>query len=921
MNLVENRYLNLLFIFIMMMISSCKDDANLIADREEDADGKITLQVSMYIPALQSVQTRGVLDGVEDKPSGTYLQKLKFYMFVFEDNGNPHANYLRQLAYNNDIVEEPTVTEDDTHTYVDSEGNRVKNHLVSFKVRVDGTAENAILHLVATADDTNFEAQLKDVPDRSEFGIFAGAQGLYTSEHEAYWKRIELHNAINADNKDVIQTELHHLKMIRNYARITMNQEVQNNPYKFVIDGFIIANAVDKGYVAAYNENLGEDGHAGFVDFEDATTGDMRTYRDLHSTEKYLPARHPASERMNPDDNLTWTKAFETAGNEDMSPKYLFERTVQDNNKSFVVIKGHYQSSPNAYRYVKLDIGTIDTNIADAQYQGYGVFETMDVIRNISYDFTITSIGSKTIGHETVEGALGAPPSNNISASVETRPVTEISDGIDRMEVNETTWVIVDDDDGNPKPSYVDMKWRYEANYQTTPPQYISGEVKWNYPGYDISFIGGEDPDGVIDYWDGANATNQKATPVLGQAADYNNNWRGFRLHFRNPDNITRQKTIRLYKPNGLSRDITFILHKRWEFVDSRPDIYSNIEVYPGSYSYENGTMPYESLDEMREKVKPGYVGSQRGAQLTVMFELPEDLPQAIFPLDFTIGFDRQNVENAYVGNAVATWGPSLFSDEGDMPRIQFVKTVTWDYYEQHKIVCARFLTTTELLDETLVTTSSETRVRVKNDYFRLGHDKFTRTISDTDPDATRTIWYWNFSAPEWANDHLGNTFEAGWYNELWHTNGSKGNNQGTYMKIEPRHNADNPEFSFNVNTKSSQAPFTATVTVNGASDNPKNGTSTRYYRRELCVKATIITNDGSTRTITFGEGEENSSFNMLFDGNGTNTDPKDRSCSFPVNAGEILQKIDIWSKMHSRDNGEEATRYYSIKLELTPNN
>ena len=50
------------------------------------------------------------------------------------------------------------------------------------------------------------------------------------------------------------------------------------------------------------------------------------------------------------------------------------------------------------------------------------------------------------------------------------------------------------------------------------------------------------------------------------------------------------QKTVKFYKPNGLSRDITFVLRKRWEFVndykDSDPAEYkSDIEVFPGYYA------------------------------------------------------------------------------------------------------------------------------------------------------------------------------------------------------------------------------------------------------------------------------------------------------------------------------------------------
>ena len=964
MTLFKKKYPVFFLSILLMVLSSCKDEMNLFGSRVEDADGELKIKVSMYLPELMSLPTRGVLDNVNDSPDKDYLSNLNFYIFVFEDNGNPHANYLRQLVYANDIVEPPTVEEDDTHT-VDAEGNKIStNWLVKFKVRFDGTAENAILHIVATKD-TSFEEQLAYVPDRSEFGIFAGAQGLFTTDGEAYWKRVELNLAINADSKEAVESKLQHLKMVRNFARITVNKDITENPYGLVIDGFVIANAVDKGYVAAYNENLGTSGEAGFVDFEDAN-GLMRTYRDLHNTLKYIPARHPLSGRQNADDDLAWTSAFEQQGGGNMNPKYLFERDVQDDHKTFVILKCHYSSAPSVYKYIKLDIGTNDKNIPGSQYPGYGVFESMDVIRNISYDFTIEKVGANNLGHDNVDAALGSPPSNNISVSVETRPVTTINDGIDEMKVNKTTWVIIDDEEtGNPIPASAEMIWSYEENFQNDiTKKFVSELVNWNYPGYNFSFENGKDPNGVIASWDGDNGlTNQKVTPVIGQAADYPTNQKGFKLYFNKPDDVTRQKTIRLYKPDGLSRDITFILRKKWEFVNRIPNIRTfNVEVYSGAYSYKDKTMPYESLDEMREKITPGYVSGHYGADLTVMFELPGDLPEAIFPLDFTIGFDRQNVENAFVGNAVATWGPSLWADEGDMPRIQFVKTVTWAEYVDHKVVCARFLTTTDvdidgddlMADEDGFVVSPN-RVRVRNEYFKLGETNFERSKKDP----TTNQWYWNFSYPEWANFFAQytdcNLDPTGWPDTSGNTEANphvvKGLNFAGYVKgqkddytnvsgsfMQPKadlsgnsRSAENPEFQFNVN-QSFENGATAKMVIEATPNRDRNylGATYRYefWYRTVWVK--IITKNHpegydeyvKSQNCDGREGTKEGTLNRY------RLEMRTLTYEFEIEPGDEIEKVLIWSvkREGSQPSGlgtyyyrDGETRYYSIEFTLAP--
>lgn len=941
---------------ILLLLTSCSDDLGIFGSKMQKEK---TLTVSMLVPKMQTLQTRSSLAGVQDPDyqEGTmfedYLKSLNLYLFVFEDNGSPQSNYLRELAYGSDI-DNIRIEEDETHP---------GQALVTFDVKLDGTAENAIIHLVATKDteDKEFESQLQYVPDRSEFGIFAGAAGLYTSTNEAYWKRIELNCPINPNDEEAmarIQNALSHVKMVRNFARVTLtageekegSDEVTLNGY--VPESFIVVNSVDHGYVAAYNENLGDDNQAGFVDFENEYG--MRSYRELHDKEQYVPARHPASNRLNPDDNPSWVKDFDDYG--DLAPKYMFERSVQTANRTFVIVKGYYAGNETDKRYFKLDLGTIDDDYRGEDGTPYGIFETFDLIRNISYDITITKVAPNA-GHTSVESALASYPANNISASIETRPLLSIYDGIDRMEVNKVTYVIVDNDDGDPVPASVDMRWVYYKDYRND--NIPSSEtVKWNYPGYEFKFDNGKDPDGIIASWGSGSTTTPKHSldPAENESTQYADNWRGFTLHFNHPDDVTRQKTIRLYSPYGLTRDVTFVMHKRWKFVtnDKYP---SNIEVYPGAYSYDNNTMPFESLDEMRNYVDPGYVGSQRGAQLTVMFELPNDLPEAIFPLDFKIGFDRQNVENAYTGNAVATWGDSMFEeDDIAVPRMQFIKTVNWSDYCKHRIVCARFITTTDVLYESDVVDLSKTTVRVTNPYFMMGEDDFYRTAHEDVIDPTRTNWYWNFSYPEWGTYF--NTYAdcasnpTGWpdisienqesnphnlnnLNFAGYGHGTKDdytNVSGTFMQPKAdlsgiTRSENNPEFQFNLEG-SSETGLTATMTIEATPNRDRvyQGATYRYdfYFRTVYVKL-ITKNHPEGMTLSQNCDAPTGTYTSLL--TRYRLELRTLTYKFDIDAKDVVEKVLIWSEKRTGDsqrganysylNGE--TRYYSIRFTLDP--
>ena len=938
---------------LMLLLAGCVRE-NLPADVNGGSGDGAILTFGLTVPDSYSVKTRAMSDVPEDPEAAKlYLESLNLYVFVFENTGAPESNFLRELIYKPKFTAEPSAGSDPDHN---------GHTLLTFSARFDGTPEKSIFHIVATADP-NFEEQLVEVNDRSELGMFSGATGLFSADGEAYWQRVEIEEPINSDNAAAISSQLSHINLIRNFARVTVKVApgVGVSGADFILDGFVVVNSPDRGYVAAYNEKNGENEIPAFLtdsfnDINDEADEHNSYYTALTSTLNYLPAHHPQARRLYPDNDFTWCPDFEA--NADTSPKYLYELSLNDKYKSFIVIKGHFSDTPADFRYIKLDIGTIDPAKIDADTgKPFGVFDNFHIIRNISYDMTIQNIASRNVGHTTAESAVVSPPSNNIPTSTETRKMVNINDGVDKMEVNVTTIVIVDgvDKDGNTfiNADTDEIKWRYTTGFRANPANYTSEKVKWNYPGYEFKFDdSGNDPDGVIKSWgwsDGSK-TDQKVTPVnkyseevpaaqndSEELADY---WRGFKLVYNEPDYTTRTKTIRLYSPYGLTRDIYFVLRKRWEFVNNSEDIYpSNIEVYPGTYSFENGTMPYETLDEMRANIPVGKVASTIGAELTVMFELPDDIPEALFPLDFTIGFDRQNVDNAYVGNAVVKTGPSMFEeDDIDVPRMQFVKTVTWEYYNGngdpgnngHKIVTARFITTTDVLESSGAgQAASITRVRIKNKYFTLGEDTFER-----DPNWDRVDnsmrWYWNFSYQIWSDyfsEHPDNS--AGIFDGLSFATHS-------FFIYYTRERAmvigtgseSAPAFSFEVNPdlQAPTAGCTVKIEIDGSCNRDGTGraVSSNWTRYNRIVRIRAVTNQRETvafADIPFND-DGTSGYNAISTGTAKIV-RSTQSSSITLNAGEQLQKIIIWSVIGT-GNGtiqDESTRYYSIRMELTPTN
>lgn len=923
----------ILSILMLGLFTACKDDEFVGSLSTEDPGGPVTLNIGMMIPETATLQTRALLDEAAGENKEGYLSGLIPYLFIFEDTGNPESNYLRTLVHGMQIEK---VGGDEIDT--DHSTNGVNIRLQKFKATIDGTAENAIVHivLIQPSEQETFETQLAKMTDRSEIGMFSGTNGLYTTG-AAYWKRIELGKPINnsEDSQATLKSKLGHVKMVRNFVQVgSIGSAVEG----FEILGFVVVNGMDHGYIAAYNENLGEDGKAGFVEFEPQNknvTGE-NLYRYLINIENYIPVRHPDAYRDHPDQNLSWLNEL-TWNN---SAKYVFERPVQDAHRTFVVLKAKRNGTE---AYYKLDLGDYDQKDETLEYNGYGVFELYHLIRNISYNITITDVASD--GHRTAEEAIGSLPSNNITANVETENVMSIGDGVDNIEIkikniytteskdnDGLTVVIIDDEEGKAYPKNANLLWQYTEGSTIN-----NDVVEHVYPGNDLKM------GGVISSYNPITETG----------------WKGYELTFNDPGDVPQQETVKFYKKYGLSRDVTFILRKRWEFVNAPSDI----EVYPGHYSYlDNSMPPFETLEEVRDYINeqegkggPGNVGSQRGAQFTVMFELPGDIPRSLFPLEFKIGFDRQNAENAYVGDATVVYGESMFDGQGTAPRMQFIKTVTWDYYngsgdpgdKGHKIVTARFLTTTSVLGYNDTDgengETSITKVRVANPYFTLGMGQFHRNVNDDDTslDENRTTWSWYFGDPGWikyfdssptaASDKFfggdeiqGSQFSFGetgneyysYHGFCFAKNYETANQYGRYIGIPYGHSKYDPEVWFEVNN--GVAPvggYTARLTVTATSKFFKIGN--KGYTRDGYFQYCLENADGTEEF----QSEDKYITNYDKQINSNKGIPETYTTEFSVEEGKKIKWVKLWSVKHPGDTEDEnaVTLYYAVSLRLTP--
>lgn len=744
-------------LFAAMALSGCMEESLVQTTAQPasngvsyNADGTLNVSVEMKIPDMTLAQTRAMGD--------ENLGALGIYMLVFEDEEG-----LKQFAK---LSAKETVA-DDTHT---------GSTLVKFSAKLEPTEKKAVVHLIAT-DQPEFATQVS-------FGTEERViTSLYTDDnHEAYWQRIDLGDNIPSkekatevegkekeyDEKEAqkaadIKEKLTHIPMVRNFCKVTVNTS-ESMTYgagysDFNITGLYVLNTVDRGTVAPYLASYTEtDGFLNFYDIDKNNNGKYvgLSYRKITDELKYQGAMPAGVKLINKLDGDIQTKSEGNVG-----AVYFYERPARTNSteRTYVVIKAEYKKNgKSATGFYKLDIGHIYDNITEKEPDKYeqdmiGLFEYYNLLRNFHYNIVINSVEGD--GYASLSDAAKGPVFNNMSASVEARNMSSISDGEDWIYVSRTSYVFTAKDE----------KLNLLAQFRVNVGNGVNVRNDYLKYAYDRN---GSVINSVTEQIDAANSPDAYNTYTI--------------TSYEPTDELQRQEFY-VYRGNkstsevpnyGLYRIVTLFLHKPWQF--------RHMDTFPGLWDQMDDMPSWEWSEDRRE------VGQSKGSPLTLFFELPPDLPQAIFPLEFVIESDRQNIQNAYAGNAVVRSVPakeSLFAMEplvGTQPnssRIQYVKTVTWeDYYgkwdesqlvgQGSVVVRCRFLTITDLeqsgVGGTGTAGESTTMLRVYNPYFGsyikvkdaggnetdvwadFSQDGFERTTATSDPSPR----FWDFNSAYW---------------------------------------------------------------------------------------------------------------------------------------------------------------------------
>ena len=617
----------LFLLSIMVLLASCQNELSMDMPQEGAENDKVTMTFSVNIP-----------DAPEATRSFSEPAIRNLYLIVFDNNGY-FAEKCAATPVNGWSVSSEVPTE--------------------FKVSLTASASKRVIHFIA-----NYEG-----PEQLAFGAESDIIGnmIHQNGADAYWQRLELVGGINES------TDMGTVPLIRNHAKITVvSEETQ-----FTLIGFTVVNTLTEGYVSPYNKNTGT--FAKFIEEENGafkqTNGKYvcREYADITAGRQGYEGYVPGTSAMNlntdvpanyTDDPTAWTPqngAF-----------YMYERSHEANNHTFLILYGSYGKAANTY--YKVDM----TKTVAGRTSYY------NILRNFEYKVVITDVtgnGKKSAAE--AYSMIGAH--NNLTASVETQSLTNISDGKQQLFVEYTEEYIVSDND-------VTLKYKYVP---------------------DVANKAATRNDQVQFIWDTDGDVISAITPstAAGIATD-EDGWSTIRITTKAIDaNETKKQTLTLvsvHPDNGttLTRMVTYILRNPYPL---------SIKCYDG----ESGNK--------KDKV----VKEEVNAPVHVDISLPANLPESLFPLQMFIEAEKRTLypDASKQPLPVEPELPSKFDSKPNTTTFAYVYEISWEDYKSTTTDNATGTKTFTAMLQTN-TTANASRICVYNKYFNSAFDFFSNTQS-----------------------------------------------------------------------------------------------------------------------------------------------------------------------------------------------
>lgn len=472
-------------------------------------------------------ETRGIVNA--------QVEVETLHLIVFDENGM--------------LVEVCKAEEHGSSDHDDHEGGKL------YSVTLTVTDKPRIIHYIANCpvDQVVYGHETSIIGnmfvDRND------SEGHKTEYEVSYWARIKVPHILVVEKEetqtdgttkkvlslaDDIKNEFMHVPLLRNYAEITVTDDVENKDNTFKVEGFIVYNLLNRGTVAPYNSNTQE-----FQSFFQRDGETIKNYLYPEISDFGYEGHALTSAQLitdlvrNPDGTIKEFKPGE--------PFYVYERKVSvmtDEEEKWrespphIIIKARYSDDGDEVKdtdpiyYYKMDLVYTEKDA-----QGTEEVKYYNILRNFMYDFNITKIHD--VGYGSWEEAVAGAAGNNISGSSSTSKMTNISDSEGRLWVSYTDITLVTGDS-------VVFRYKYIPNYYGTEgSQYVKDAVHNDL----VSF---------------QNIEGDVITRIEKDENDASDGWREVTIHVNQPSDIIRQQILYLKTDNSnLNRQIRHTLRKK----------------------------------------------------------------------------------------------------------------------------------------------------------------------------------------------------------------------------------------------------------------------------------------------------------------------------------------------------------------------
>lgn len=578
----------------LALAAGCSDERFDRPNGPVDEGDMLTLNLSVNIGEMSMASTRAF----GDQPN---YGDLHLYVAEFDDKGGPLVGNVLTNVYE---------AKDET---INADGD------IHFKLTVAKSDQPKVLHLIA-------------VPNGTDLSIPYGLEGQVIptltvgEETPAYWARVVLGSGYGSEASDgtwIPAADLHasltHVPMLRNFAKVTMTAAVPPAD-GFNFTGFVVLNRASRGTVAPW------DGQT-FPAFSNAS-GPLGY--DAIDYSGYCP--------VNPGVDGSIIGKSATAADFTPRAKYLYERPLSPLDNTVVIFSGT-KTGVEGTRYYKLDLGKTGTDM---------IFRYYNVLRNFDYQINITGVQGN--GYGTIEEAMRGVVQNNFSFDITTAQMLNISNGKEMLWVNQTTFVVNDDNNRE-----FTFKYRFMPN--------VADQGNYNNTGLKFyTEVDGKNEEGI--------KTGSVITGVTYNSTPDADGYSSVTITTTQPTNKTQEASFIVIDPkSGLGRTINVIVRKPWVYGDSFE--------YAGTYNTR--AQLYNKQYPLNEDDWKNSVGTEQGSAFTLFFILDENIPQAMFPLEFVAESRGQNFENNKIGTLFVRSDKSLFDE--NKTAIQYVKTVTYADY------------------------------------------------------------------------------------------------------------------------------------------------------------------------------------------------------------------------------------------------